>query len=148
MGQRRRARECALQMLFQIDLAGGAPDDVYPLFWTQHEAEPEVRTFAESLVQGVVREREGLDRIIAGSAAHWRIERMAVVDRNILRMAVYEMGWIPETPPPVVLDEAIEVGKKFGSEQSGAFINGILDAVRKRFAQGENPAGTPREGRS
>jgi N utilization substance protein B len=140
MGQRRRARECALQILFQIDMAGGAPEEIYPHFWKEHEAELEVRSFAQGLVEGVVREREDLDRIIAGSVEHWRIDRMAVVDRNILRVAVYELSRLPDTPSVVVLDEAIEVGKKYGSEQSGSFINGILDAVRKRIERGEVPS--------
>lgn len=126
-------------MLFQIDMAGGAPAEIYPHFWREHEAEVEVKSFAEGLVDGVIRERERLDAMIAGSVAHWRVSRMAVVDRNILRVAVYELGWLKETPAAVVLDEAIEVGKKFGSEQSGAFINGILDAVRKRIERGEQP---------
>jgi N utilization substance protein B len=124
-------------MLFQIDMAGGTPSEVYPHFWKEHESETEVKTFAEGLVEGVMREREALDRIIAEAAEHWRIERMAVVDRNILRVAVYELARLPETPPIVVLDEAIEVGKKFGTDQSGAFINGILDTVRKRIERGE-----------
>ena len=148
MGQRRRARECALQMLFQIDMAGGAPAEVYPHFWREHEAELEVKAFAEGLVEGVTRERAVLDQIISGSAEHWRIERMAVVDRHILRVDVYELAWLPDTPPVVVLDEAIEVGKKFGSEQSGSFINGILDAVRKRIERGEVPAARSPEDRS
>lgn len=124
-------------MLFQIDMAGGSPEEIYPHFWREHEAEIEVRAFAQGLVEGVTREREALDGIIAGSAAHWRVARMAVVDRNILRLAVYELARLPETPAAVVLDEAIEVGKKFGSEQSGSFINGILDAVRKRIESGD-----------
>ncbi|HUC44892.1 MAG TPA: transcription antitermination factor NusB [Candidatus Sulfotelmatobacter sp.] len=136
MGQRRRARECALQMLFQIDMAGGAPAEVYPDFWREHEVEPEVREFAQGLVDGVIGRRADLDETIAATAAHWRIERMAVVDRNILRMAVYELKHEPETPPAVVLDEAIEVAKKFGSDQSSAFINGILDAIRRRLDRG------------
>jgi len=135
-------------MLFQIDMAGGAPAEVYPHFWREHEAELEVKAFAEGLVEGVTRERAVLDQIISGSAEHWRIERMAVVDRNILRVAVYELAWLPDTPPVVVLDEAIEVGKKFGSEQSGSFINGILDAVRKRIERGEVPAARSPEDRS
>ena len=132
-------------MLFQIDMAGGAPSEIYPHFWKEHEAETEVKSFAEGLVEGVMRERAALDGIIAGSAEHWRVERMAVVDRNILRVAVYELAWLPDTPPVVVLDEAIEVGKKFGSDQSGAFINGILDAVRKRIERGDVPARPPGE---
>jgi N utilization substance protein B len=127
-------------MLFQIDMAGGAPAEVYPHFWKEHEAELEVREFAQGLVEGVMKEREALDRVILGSVDNWRIERMAVVDRNILRVAVYELAWLPDTPSIVVLDEAIEVGKKYGSEQSGSFINGILDSVRKRIERGEVPS--------
>jgi N utilization substance protein B len=131
-------------MLFQLDVAGGEPVDVYPHFWREHEAELEVRAFAEELVEGVVRERAALDGIIAAAAENWRIERMAVVDRNILRMAVFELAKAPGTPAVVVLDEAIEVGKKYGSEQSGAFLNGILDAIRKRIERGEIPSSRPR----
>jgi N utilization substance protein B len=112
-------------MLFQIDMAGGVPVEIYPHFWKEHEAEIEVKAFAQGLVEGVMREREALDRIIAGSVDNWRIERMAVVDRNILRVAVYELAWLPDTPTVVVLDEAIEVGKKFGSEQSGRSSTGF-----------------------
>ena len=120
-------------MLFQIDMAGGAPAEIYPEFWREHEVEDEVKTFAEALVEGVTRERDGLDALIAGAAAHWRVERMAVVDRNILRMASYELAHLLDTPAAVILDEAIEVGKRFGTEQSGAFINGVLDAVRREL---------------
>ena len=134
-------------MLFQIDMAGGAPVEIYPHFWKEHEAEAEVKAFAQGLVEGVMRERDVLDRIIAGSVDNWRIDRMAVVDRNILRVAVYELAWLPDTPPVVVLDEAIEVGKKYGSEQSGSFINGILDAVRKRIERGEVPSARPTKDR-
>lgn len=127
-------------MLFQIDMAGGVPAEVYPHFWKEHETELTVREFAQGLVEGVMREREALDRVISGSVDNWRIERMAVVDRNILRVAVYDLAWLPDTPSAVVLDEAIEVGKKYGSEQSGSFINGILDSVRKRIERGEVPS--------
>ena len=144
MGQRRRARECALQMLFQIDLTGTTPSDVFPTFWTGQETGEDVRAFAERLVLGVAGELRALDRAIAVSATNWRIERMAVVDRNILRMAVFELAKAPSTPAVVVLDEAIEVGKKYGSEQSGAFLNGILDAIRKRMERGEIPSTRPR----
>ena len=137
MGQRRRARECALQMLFQIDLTGTTPPDVFVTFWSGQEAGEDVRSFAERLVLGVTHELRALDRAITVSATNWRIERMAVVDRNVLRMAVYELLHDAPTPPAVVIDEAIEVAKKFGSEDSGAFINGILDDVRRRVERGE-----------
>jgi N utilization substance protein B len=123
-------------MLFQIDVAGGAPVEIYPEFWREHEVEDEVRSFAEQLVAGVVRERERLDALIGGAASNWRVERMSVVDRNILRMATFELSHLPDTPAAVILDEAIEVGKRFGTEQSGSFINGVLDAVRRDLASG------------
>ena len=132
MGQRRRAREYALQLLFQIDLTGSSPGEVFREFWINQETSTEVRSFSERLVNGVFARRVQLDRLIAGAAEHWRIERMAVVDRNVLRMAVYEMLHDPEIPDAVVIDEAIEVAKKYGSEESGSFINGILDSIRRR----------------
>jgi transcription antitermination protein NusB len=139
LGQRRRAREWALQMLFQIDLTAVAPGEVFREFWLGQEASEETRHFAERLVEGVVRERLELDRVLVGSTENWRLERMAVVDRNVLRLGAYELLFESETPLAVVLDEAIEVAKKFGSEESGAFINGVLDAVRRRIERGEIP---------
>jgi N utilization substance protein B len=136
LGRRRRARESALQMLFQVDLTGEPVGSVFAEFWKGQSAETEVRDFAESLVRGVLKHRETLDGAVAASAQHWRVERMAVVDRNVLRLAVYEILFHEETPPPVVIDEAIEVAKKYGSAESGSFINGILDDVRLRRDRG------------
>lgn len=129
-------------MLFQIDVTKTSPDDVFREFWNEHEVELETREFSEALVFGVIAERAALDRQIGESTEHWRIERMAVVDRNVLRMAVYEMGQQPAPPVAVIIDEAIEIAKKFGSEDSGAFINGILDAVRKRAERKETKDGS------
>ena len=133
-------------MLFQIDLTGVRPEDVFREFWINREAPEEMRAFAEQLVWGVHGKQTETDRLIAGSAEHWRIERMAIVDRNVLRMAVYEMVTEQETPPVVIIDEAIEVAKKFGSEESGSFINGILDAIRARVEAGEIERGSAGEG--
>lgn len=131
MGKRRRARECALQMLFQIDLIGVEPAEVYAQFWDEHDTEDDVRAFSQELVDGVCTTREQLDARITEIAEHWRIERMAVVDRNVLRMALYEMNRQPQTPIAVVIDEAIEVARRFGSEESAKFVNGVLDALRR-----------------
>lgn len=131
MGKRRRARECALQMLFQIDLIGVEPAEVYAQFWDEHDTEDDVRAFSQELVDGVCTAREQLDARITKIAERWRIERMAVVDRNVLRMALYEMNRQPETPTAVVIDEAIEVARRFGSEESARFVNGVLDALRR-----------------
>jgi len=138
LGQRRRARECALQMLFQIDLTGDRPDEVFPQFWEGQEIDVEGRRFAERLVLGTTTARARLDETIAACTEHWRIERMPAVDRNLLRLAAYEILLEPDTPAVVVIDEAVEIAKRFGSEQSGAFINGILDAIRRRV-EGEHP---------
>jgi N utilization substance protein B len=135
MGHRRRSREFALQMLFQVDLTDSAPHEVFPQFWSQHAEEPEHVAFAERLVLGVVAERARFDRMIQEAAEHWRVERMAVVDRNVLRMALYELLHDRETPRAVVIDEAIEIAGRFGGADSGAFVNGILDAVRRRLEQ-------------
>jgi N utilization substance protein B len=126
-------------MLFQIDLTGASPAEVFDQFWKNRETGEEIRNFSEKLVLGVMNERRRMDGLISGSTEHWRIERMAVVDRNVLRMAVHEMITDGETPAAVIIDEAIEVAKKFGSEESGAFINGVLDAIRRRIEKGELP---------
>jgi len=131
LGKRRRARECALQMLFQIDLIGVEPAEVYAQFWDEHDTEDDVRAFSQELVDGVCTAREQLDARITKIAERWRIERMAVVDRNVLRMALYEMNRQPQTPIAVVIDEAIEVARRFGSEESAKFVNGVLDALRR-----------------
>jgi N utilization substance protein B len=137
VGQRRRSRECALQLLFQLDLTGEQAQDVFPSFWTAQPSAFEIKEFAERLVLGVTARRRGLDRVLAGSSENWRIDRMAVVDRNVLRMAVYELFFEPDTPAAVVIDEAVEVAKRFGGDESGAFINGVLDAVRRLVERGE-----------
>lgn len=131
MGQRRRAREYALQMMFQIDVTGVTPGEVFAQFWHSQPAADGIRDFAETLVTGVNAELESLDRRLGDLARNWRLERMAVVDRNVLRIALWELLHAPETPPAVVIDEAIEVAKKYGSHESGAFINGVLDAARR-----------------
>lgn len=137
MGRRRRAREYALQILYQIDLTGGTPEQVFEDFWSSQQVRDEVREFAEALVRGTFEARDTLDEVIAGSSEHWRIERMAAVDRNVIRLAAYELLYRSDTPPVVAIDEAIEIAKRFGSEDSGGFINGVLDSVRRRMERGE-----------
>ncbi len=132
MGRRREAREMALQILFEAEITRDRPAEVVERFWSVRSASAGVREFAETLVLGALDHLEEIDGIIQSSADHWRLERMAVVDRNVLRMAIYELQHRPATPPAVVIDEAIEVARKFGSEESAPFINGILDAVRRR----------------
>ncbi len=137
MGFRRKGREYALQILFQLDVSANDPEVAIPLFWKRREVLESVRTFAEKIVFGVLENSDKLDSIISSSAEHWRLNRMAIVDRNVLRMALYEFLWELETPLVVIIDEAIEIAKKYGSEESGAFINGILDAVKKKMEKGQ-----------
>jgi len=120
-------------MLFQIDLTDASPQLVFDQFWSGQEAKPDEREFAERLVQGVVDQRRELDRYIVGAADNWRVERMATVDRNILRVAIHELLDDEQTPPPVIIDEAIAVAKRFGSGESGSFINGVLDSIRRQL---------------
>lgn len=115
-----------------MDLSGGSPEDLFTDFWEGLEAPEPVRSFAEKLVMGTFNESDRLNEEIGASAEHWRMDRMATVDRNVLRMAAWEMLFDRETPPAVIIDEAIEIARKFGSEDSGGFINGILDSIKNR----------------
>lgn len=137
MGFRRKGREYALQILFQLDITGNEQKTVISLFWKSREALETVRSFAEKIVFGVLKYKAKLDSLISSSAEHWRLDRMAVVDRNVLRVALYEFLWELDTPLVVIIDEAIEIAKKYGSEESGSFINGILDSVKKKLETGQ-----------
>jgi transcription antitermination factor NusB len=134
MGRRRKAREVALQFLYQLDQHGEtdpAPHETE--FWARHPVDDETRAFASALVRGATSRHAEVDELIANYAEHWDIDRMAVVDRNILRMAVYELLDRPSVPPKVAINEAIEISKKFGTRESSRFINGILDRVHKEL---------------
>ncbi len=134
MGKRRKAREVALQFLYQLDVYGeNDPTPHGDEFWSRHPVDPATRIFADGLVRGAKENQPKTDQIIAQYAEHWDLDRMAVADRNILRLAVYEMLWRDDAPPKVVINEAIEIAKKFGTEESSRFINGILDRVHKEL---------------
>ncbi len=131
MASRTRAREVALQALFQEDLnPRDSRDQVMPLLENRLK-EPELRDFAVSLVLGVLRNRDELDALIAAKADNWSIERMAATDRNVLRMGTYEIRYT-DTPPRVAIDEAVELAKRFGAANSSQFVNGILDKLIER----------------
>jgi N utilization substance protein B len=135
--RRTKARERAVQALYQIDVAASDLDEALERFWRSFEpVEREVREMAEEYVRGVAVHRRAIDDAIESVSAHWRLDRMARVDRNVLRLAVYELRHREDVPVKVVINEAIELGKKYGSESSGAFINGLLD----KLAQALPPA--------
>jgi transcription antitermination protein NusB len=128
--KRTKARERAVQALYQIDVAATDLDEALSRFWKSFEpVEREVMQVAEELVRGVARHRRELDAAIEAVSQNWRLDRMARVDRNVLRLAAFELLHRDNVPVKVAINEAIELGKKFGSESSGAFINGILDRV-------------------
>ena len=134
MGTRRKARELALQMLFQADVAKQAPDDVRKSFWSERgQVEPDVRGFADDLFRIATDRAEEIDKKIETHAEHWRVERMAAVDRNILRAGVAEFLGFTDTPKPVVINEALEIARKFSSPESVNFLNGVLDSVAREL---------------
>ncbi len=127
--RRTKARERALQALYQIDVAAEGIDEALARFWRSFEpVEREVMTLAETLVRGVAEHRRAVDDEIERVSANWRLDRMAKVDRNVLRLATYEL-LRTDVPVKVVINEAIELGKKYGSESTGAFVNGVLDKI-------------------
>jgi N utilization substance protein B len=138
-GERRKGREHALQILYQMDLSPSPIDECLEGFWGGRQSRAGMKAFAEKLVRGVMERREWLDGVLGGISHHWRLPRMAVVDRNVLRLALFEMIFEPATPRIVVINEAIDIAKKFGDDESGPFINGILDAVRLRLERNEIP---------
>lgn len=131
MGFRRKSRELALQMLFQLDV--NKDGSIWRKhFWELHPAPPEVRIFADRLVDGVIENQGEIDRLIQKYALHWTIGRMSIIDRNILRCAVFELLILSDVPARVTINEAIEIAKRFSDEESGAFVNGILDQIVKQ----------------
>jgi N utilization substance protein B len=133
MGSRRKARECALQMLFAADFADAVPEEVLKTYWAElgdSETEETAREFATRLAAGTLAHVDTLDERIRSRAEHWRIPRMAIVDRNILRLAVYEFLYEP-TPRTVAINEALEIARRFSTYEATQFINGILDAIKR-----------------
>ena len=128
MGSRHQARERALQILFQYDIHG-KPGLWLDVFWKENEATDEVKAFAERLVAGVLEKQKEMDALIGKYATNWKISRMPVVDRNILRAGVYELLWMDDVPAKVTVNEAIELAKSFGDDDASKFVNGILDQV-------------------
>ena len=137
MGSRRKARECALQMLFAADVAGTRGDQLARSFWSEladGELEPGAQEFATRLAMGALAHLEEVDERIRSRAEHWRISRMALVDRNLLRLAVYEFLHEP-TPRTVTINEALEIARRFSTYEATQFINGILDAIKRDLDQ-------------
>ena len=149
MGKRREGREAAVQYLFQIDLNGDKQPGNAETFWALRSGPgtaavpPKTRAFAEELVQGVTANLEEIDGWIKKYAANYELGRLAAVDRNILRMAIYEMLHALDVAPVVIINEAIEIAKKFGTDKSGGFVNGILDRIKQELGRPARQPVTP-----
>lgn len=140
-GTRRKARECALQMLFAADVVKNSPEFSTEDYWNELGAEDfdeKTKSFANDLVLGTLEHHDAIDDKIRTRAEHWRIERMAVVDRNVLRLAVYEFLY-QDTPHTVVINEALEIARRFSTFEATQFINGILDAIKLDLEKSANP---------
>ncbi len=129
MGARHSGREAALQMLFQLEASGVSPDQAIELFWRTFEADPEGRSYADALLRGVAENLRMIDERVSGASKNWRLERMSRVDRNLLRLGTYELLFRADVPRAVILDEAVELAKSFGTEESPSFVNGVLDRI-------------------
>ena len=130
--KRRKAREFALQILFQMDIRKDKPTaTILKRFWAEHDADEEAQAFTEEIIKGTYKHLAAINDKIHACARNWSIDRMAAVDRNVLRMAVYEILYRADIPTSVTINEAIEIAKKFGTEDSGSFVNGILDSVAR-----------------
>lgn len=147
MGARTSGRESALQMLFAHELVGGSAEHVIHLYWRSFEGyfevHPDARSYAEECVRGVAGRLDEVDERLRQASANWRLERMTRVDRNTLRLGAYELMARDDVPRAVILDEAVELAKRFGSDGSGAFVNGVLDRVAELLGRRAAPAKAP-----
>ena len=134
MGQRRKARECALQILFQLEFNSGDPRALVKVYWEHQKASREVREYGTWIVETMLAHAKAIDAAIQTASKNWRLARMAVVDRNILRIAVCELLYGRTLVPAIVMDEAIEIAKRYSGEGSAVFVNGVLDAVVRQLA--------------
>jgi N utilization substance protein B len=152
MGARSTAREAALQMLFALEAAAGDAERVIADYWLETPGDPEDRAYADELVRGVARELDATDARLRSASKNWRIERMTRVDRSVLRLGAFELLHRLDVPRAVILDEAVEIAKRYGTEESGAFVNGVLDRVADDCGRSDEghparePAASAREG--
>lgn len=146
MGVRRRGREYALQMLYAMDLTAYEPDEVFAGFNAIQDLNRDAFYYARRLVDGVHGHLEEIDAVLARFAEHWKIHRMAAVDRNLLRLGIYELMYLKDIPFPIIINEALEIVKEFSDQEGTQFVNGILDAASREFRPDETgPKGRSRK---
>jgi len=136
MRKRTKARENALKILYAVDITGEEPGKCIDAYWKDNEEkDQEVKAFANSLVLGTSNKKREIDKVISECATNWQLKRMAVIDRNILRFATYELLFADDIPPKVTINEAIDIAKRYGDSESGKFVNGVLDKINKDIAK-------------
>jgi N utilization substance protein B len=140
MGKRRKARECAIQCLYQWDMTGSDVGTLLEGYWEAHPSSSEVAEFTEHLVRGTLAHVAEIDPLIGAQAEHWRVDRIGKVERSILRLGAYELLYEPDTPQAVVIDEAIEISKRYCGPDAGHFVNGVLDGIREKIGSSESDA--------
>ncbi len=140
MGKRRKARESALQILYELEFDSSDVDGTIDRFWREKKAPQEIREYSRWLVRGIQAHREEIDEALQSISTNWRISRMALIDRNILRLAAFELLESDSLAPAIVINEAIEIAKKYSSLEAATFVNGILDALRKKIQAAKSPS--------
>jgi transcription antitermination protein NusB len=146
MARRRRSREMAVKVLYQADMSGVSITEAFQIFCEHFGGSEASKLFAKELLDGIYAHLDQINSLISQFSEHWRLDRMSMVDRNVLRLAIYELLCRPDIPAKVSINEAVELGKKFGTEDSGAFVNGILDRIRFHLRAGEDGGGQGEEG--
>ena len=130
-GRRSQGREAALKVLYQLDVTSDPPEEGLKIFFRHHRISVSSQPFVSQLVKGTWEHRQAIDSVLSRYATNWRLDRMAMVDRNVLRLGTFELLFGNETPPKVVINEAVELAKRFGTTDSGKFVNGVLDSIHK-----------------
>ncbi len=138
MGHRRKSREYTLQGLYMYEVTGNPLEELLEFAWVEDDIPENIRDFAEVLLKGTLEKLDEIDRLIVRFSKNWKLERIGLVDKSILRLSIYEMLYLPDIPAVATINEGIELGKIYGGESSGQFINGILDAIRKSELSGED----------
>lgn len=137
MGKRRKSREHTLKILYRRDITKENIDEIIKCYWKENKINSQITSFSEQLAKGTIKNIEKIDKTIEKVSEHWSLNRMSVIDRNILRMAVQELIFIEDIPPKVTIDEAIEIAKKFGTDDSADFVNGLLDKIKNELESAE-----------
>lgn len=147
MGRRRKAREETLRILFQLEFVDADFDKIAAQYWKNKKVHDDIKEYSTWLVNGIISHKEEIDKAIQSVSEHWRVSRMALIDRNILRMAVFEIQHEENISPAIIINEAIEIARKYSGDEAATFVNGILDGVRKHIEKNKSSSREKEHGR-